>query len=201
MTKSKALSIVYSAAEAYKENLMNRTLLLICTDKHKNIFDMEVTFDKSNFKHLTGLKTDIDALRFFDLCINKRLSENDFEFAEDGTTPLKMNVLPRIVTKNLSANMLGDYNAYNPKLFTEKLAGNVSACIGFVKTGNHGRYVPNTVLEGDIRDRVDKFYRIILTYRKKRDEKEYNEIVYSAKKVEWSKLVLPEELSYLPLPE
>lgn len=201
MDKSDALRIVFSSAEAYKENLMNRTLLFIYTDKYKNVFDMEVTFDKSNFKHLTGLKTNIDASHFFDLCITRRLSEKSFEFAEDGTTPLKLSVLPKLVTKNVSANMIGDYNEYSPRLITDKLAGSVAACIGFIKTGRKGRYVPNTVLKVDIRDCITSVGRIILTYRKLRDEIAYSEIVYSAKKMVWSELVLPERLSHLPLPE
>lgn len=32
-------------------------------------------------------------------------------------------------------------------------------------------------------------------------EKQYSEIVFQAKKVEWEKIVLPDEYSYLPLPQ
>ena len=43
--------------------------------------------------------------------------------------------------------------------------------------------------------------RIIATYRKSRSEEQYSEIVFTAKKVEWEKIVLPDEYSYLVLPE
>ena len=102
-----------SCAAEYKKNLVNRSLLFLCIDKSKNTYCMEVTFDITNFQHLTGLKTDrsgINAAQFFNLCINKRLSLEHFDFATDGTTELKIRVLPIIVRKNLSANMLG--NAY-----------------------------------------------------------------------------------------
>ena len=69
---------------------------------------------------MTGFKTNINANQFFDLCVNRRLKENDFEFADDGTTQLKMQVLPKLVNKNLSAKMIGDYNNFYPKLYTEK---------------------------------------------------------------------------------
>ncbi len=46
--------------------------------------------------------------------------------------------------------MVGDFNGCNPKLYTEKLAGGVKACLGFIKT-YRAEYVPNTVLNTDIR--------------------------------------------------
>lgn len=204
ITKKDALSVVFSCASEYKRNLVNRSLLFVCTNKHKQIYCLEVTFDASNFQHMTGLKTKssgIHALHFFELCIDQRLSENDFDFAEDGTTPLKILVLPSLVKKNLSANMLGDYNMSQPKLYTEKIAGGVKACVGFVRDRGIGRYVPNTVLEGDIRKKVNRPDRIILTYRKKRGDAQYAELVYSAKNVDWTKIKLPPDYAYLPLPE
>ena len=57
------------------------------------------------------------------------------------------------------------------------------------------------VLEGDIRTKVKAADRIIATYRKSRSEEQYSEIVFTAKKVEWEKIVLPDEYSYLVLPE
>lgn len=46
--------------------------------------------------------------------------------------------------------MVGDFNGCNPKLYTEKLAGGVKACLGFIKT-HRAEYVPNTALNTDIR--------------------------------------------------
>ena len=110
-----------------------------------------------------------------------------------------MEVLPRLISKNLSANMIGEYYGSMPLLFTERLAGSTSACMGFVRSDENGRYVPNTILKGDIRTLVHKADRVIVTYRKKRSEEKYSEIVYAAKKVDWSEIKLPDEYSYLPL--
>ena len=111
MTKKEALSIVFSCAPLYKENLVDRSLLFITTDKHKNVHCLEVTFDIGNFLHMTGFKLrkpGINARHFFNLCYDKRLTEADFEFSTDGTTEMKMRVLPSLMKKNLSAKMLGD---------------------------------------------------------------------------------------------
>lgn len=150
-----------------------KSLLFITTDKHKSVHCLEVTFDISNFLHMTGFKLrkpSINARHFFNLCYDKRLTEADFEFSADGTTEMKMRVLPSLMKKNLSAKMLGDYNMSQPKLYTDKIAGSLSACMGFVRDGGEGRFVPNTVLEGDIRTKVKAADRIIATYRKSRGE-------------------------------
>lgn len=204
MTKKEALQIVFSCAASYKKNLAGRSLLFVTTDKHKTVRCLEVTFDSSNFLHMTGFKLnkkEISANNFFSMCCDKRLSESDFEFAADGTTEMKMRVLPGLVQKHLSAKMVGDYNLSQPKLYTDKLAGSVGACMGFVRNGGKGRFVPNTVLEGDIRSMVKcSANRIVITYRKRRGKNQYTEIVYVAKKVDWESLALPEEYQYLPLP-
>ena len=181
MTKKEALSIVFSCAPLYKENLVDRSLLFITTDKHKNVHCLEVTFDIGNFLHMTGFKLrkpGINARHFFNLCYDKRLTEADFEFSTDGTTEMKMRVLPSLMKKNLSAKMLGDYNMSQPKLYTDKIAGSLSACMGFVRDGGEGRFVPNTVLEGDIRTKVKAADRIIATYRKSRSEEQYLSLIH-----------------------
>ena len=102
MTKKEALQIVFSCAASYKENLAGRSLLFVTTDKHKTVRCLEVTFDGSNFLHMTGFKLnkkEISANNFFSMCCDKRLSESDFEFAADGTTEMKMRVLPGLVQK------------------------------------------------------------------------------------------------------
>ena len=203
ISKKEALSIVFSCAAEYQKNFVNNCLLFLFTDKHKNVYSLEVTFDVSNFLHLTGFEVDegeISSTDFFNRCLDKRLSEKDFEFKADGTTDLKMKVLPTLMQKNLSAKMIGDYNNLKPKLYTERIAGSISGCIGFVQDEGTGRYVPNTVLDSDIRDVVYLPYRIIATFRKQRMDTFYSEIVYLAKKVDWEKVKLPEEYKYLPLP-
>lgn len=65
--------------------------------------------------------------------------------------------------KNLSADTIGDYATLSPKLYTDKLAGSTKACMGFIKTSNSSRYVPNTILKEDTRDNT-KIYKIKILY-------------------------------------
>lgn len=211
-TKAQAIAVVVACAEKHRSELANRNILFICQDKHRRISAIEFSFDASNFMHLTGLKTKkirqnkdgsndtISAKEFYDKCLSHRLSVNDFEFAADGTTALKLDVLPKLLSGHLSATMIGDYNSRNPRLITDKLAGGTTACMGFVTTGSKRRYVPNTILKLDMRDYVCNQVRVIAAYRKPMNSEHYEEATYFAKKFDWDLIIFPDEYSYLPKP-
>ena len=214
-SKEDAIKIVVQCAEKYQQELEQRSLLFLCVDKHMTVSSYEFSFFGYNYQHLTGLKTkghlneasegedetktekEISAIPFYEKCLDHKLSPDDFEFAEDGTTTLKLEVLSGLITKNLSASMIGDYNSSKPKLYTERLAGGVKACMGFVKDDASGFYVPNTVLKEDIRDNVSSWLRVIAIFRKPIADKAYEEITYLGKKIDWGKLHFPADISYL----
>lgn len=212
-TKAEAIEIVVSCAEKYARELLNQSLLFVCEDKHKRITCMEFFFYDRNFLHLTGLKLkrrssgdnhgqDAQSAKdFFFNCLSHAVSPDDFEFAADGTTPLKLSILPHLVSKNLSAKIVGDFYSLRPKLYTEKLAGGNKGCMGFRVDALTNNYVPNTVLHEDIRDNVRDWARVIAVYRKAASGEKYGEITYLAKKIDWDDLVLPEQYTYLPRPQ
>ncbi|MCC8098097.1 MAG: PBECR4 domain-containing protein [Eubacterium sp.] len=213
-SKEDAIRIVVSCAENFKKELEDRTLLFFCMDKHKNISYIEFSFFFYNFLHLTGLTPTkefisetgsvtgrISAVRFYEKCLDHRLKTMDFEFSDQGTTPLKLDVLPLVISKNLSANMIGNFSSPHPKLYTEKIAGGTKAYIGFIKDAVSHTYVPNTVVKEDLRKNVADYVRIIAAYRKKTDDSEYSEIVYTAKKIDWDKVNFPDKFTYLQKPK
>ena len=214
-TKEEAIRIVVHCAEKYRQELERKSLLFLCVDKHMAVSVYEFCFFGYNYQHLTGLKVkrnqkletdeektetsekEITAIPFYEKCLEHKISPDDFEFAEDGTTMLKLDILPSLITKNLSASMIGDYNSNKPKLYTEKLAGGVKACMGFVSDSASGFYVPNTVLKEDIRDNVNNWLRIIAIFRKPVADKKYAEITYLAKKTDWARVCVPDRFGYL----
>ncbi len=201
-TKKEAVSIAISAARLYRDNFVGKRLLFIVTDKHKRVSSLEVSFDASNFHHLTGLELTNKTwshLDFYNFCIDGRLKEADIEFAEKGTTHQKLAVLPfAFKNSNLSASMMGNYNNSHPLLYTEKLVGGVKWALGFRDVSGTGDYVPDTLLEGDIRNNLRDTYRIIATYIKSSNENAFNQIIYRAKKIEYDKLRYPEDWGKLP---
>lgn len=203
-TKQQAISVVVSCAEKYRDELENRTLLLVCQDKHKNIAYQELSFYRRNFLHLTGLKVrkgnpadEITASNFYSKCLSHSLSPADFEFDPKGTTFLKLDVLPKLISKNISAQMIGDYNSPKPKLYTEKLAGNVKACMGFRADVLTGNYVPDTVLNEDVRNHIVNQARVIAVFRTAPNETLFNEKTYNAKDVDLTTITFPEHYQYI----
>lgn len=197
-TKQQAVSVIVDCAAMYEKNLNGRQLLFVLKDKHKHISFFETSFYSFNFLHLTGVKLDVSitAADFYELCLRHRLSANDFSFAKDGTTILKLEILPRLMEKDISAKMAGDFNGCNPKLYTEKLVGGVKACLGFVRVSD-SEYVPNTVLNTDIRTATNVSQQVIATYRRKRTDSCYRELVYKAKKIDLKAFEFPKEYAYL----
>ncbi len=212
-TKKDAIRIVSTCAKQYREHLVNRSLLFLCMDKHGKVDAIEFTFDISNFLHLTGLKLvnrkwhgsseagskdrEISASDFYEKCLNHKLREDDFYFSKDGTTELKLDVLPSLLTKNLTAKMVGDFHSDKPKLLTEKLAGGQVACMGFTSDRKTGRFVPNTVIKDDIRKHTCKPLRVIACYRKNRGDSRYGEVTYLASGIDWDTVEYPAEYTYL----
>jgi len=200
--KKSALPLILDCARKYALYLAGRNLLFLYLDTDNSVMPFEVCFEKSNFLHLTGLKVsdDMSPSHFFRKAASARLKETDFNFSDDGTTQLKLEVLPKLMRNNLSANMFGIYGATQPRLFTEKLVGNISAYMGFV-LDDRGVYRPNTVLQGDIRDSVQQFKRIIVTYSKLKTTNKYEQIVYYASKnIDWDNIQFPKDYKYLPKP-
>lgn len=182
MDKRKAIQIMANAAYLYNQNLNDQKVLFLygpASEIKKQIQNgccstlplkfYEVSFHRYNFQHLTGAKTNhcdvSSAIYFYEKCLNKRLTESDFYFAKDGSTDQKLNVLEHMMNIKQNVTMIGDFTGHGVKLFTEKAAGNICGCIGFVTDRNTGLNVPNTLLKKDIRDVVahpaQKVYAVI----------------------------------------
>jgi len=203
-TKSEALKIVVSCAEKYHAELEGKSLLFITMDKYKRTESIEFSFHGYNYLHLTGLKLNrssgdpsLTADAFYDRCLSHKLSPSDFQFSSDGSTALKLDVLQYVINKNLAANMIGELGSQKPLLYTEKLAGSVRACVGFVYDADISQYIPNTVLKEDIRDISKNTRRVIAVFRKRTGDKEYAEITYLARKVDWSAIRFPDAYANL----
>lgn len=157
------------AADLYRENLEDQKILFLYgvpSEVKKqlqteesclwSIKSYEAAFHRYNFLHLTGVGLNnsqtASAIHFYEKCLDRRLTENDFFLAKDGSTGQKLDILENMMRIKQNVTMIGDFTDRGPKLFTEKAAGNVCGCIGFVKDRNTRLNVPNTLLKKDIRD-------------------------------------------------
>lgn len=109
MDKRRAIKIMAKSAGLYHLNLEDQKILFLYgmppeVKKQLNtegsrliaVKSYEVVFHRYNFLHLTGVKansTGVDsAIHFYEKCLANRLTENDFDFAKDGSTVQKLDV-------------------------------------------------------------------------------------------------------------
>ena len=149
---------------------------------------IETVFLPQNFMHLTGVvpcNKSLSSVNFYNACINGKLTPALFDMSRDGTTHMKLSVLPQIMNIHKVARMAGDFTENKIKLNTEKIVGNIHACMGFVQALQiQGYFVPNTVLREDIRDIVEKPTRKVLAvFRKAISANRYDECTYVSKNI------------------
>ena len=133
---------------------------------------------------------------FYNGCLNRKIAENDISIPNKAN--IKLSVLPYILNNHLSASMIGNFNTLTPKLETDVLAGGTRACMGFREAKEQdGKFIPNTLLNDDIRHYISPKLQVIAVFRKEKDAEKYNELTYKSNKVEWNKIKIPKEYKYL----
>ena len=196
MTKKEAISIISKCAGLYASNLCDRQLAFVYRDAKNNSGFIEAVFQANNFMHFTGieLKSRTKANEFYRNAIDKRLKETDILSKSDHTTELKLQILHNIMNIAYSARMIGDYTGSHLELYTEKITGTTTACLGRIRS--NGGYIPNTILKEDIRNITSKPPgKIFAIFRKHIAESQYNEITFQSKKATITMKCIPAELN------
>ena len=195
MTKKEAISIISKCAMLYAANLCDRQLAFVYRDGNNQTGFVEVTFRSNNFMHFTGIdmKNHIKANAFYRDALDKRLKESDIQFKNNHTTELKLRILQNIMNIPFSARMIGDYTGAHLDLYTEKVAGTTTACLGLVLRGNE--YIPNTILKEDIRNIIPKPPgKIFAIFRKSVRQDIYTELTFQSGRIDITKKCLPPDL-------
>ena len=182
-TKKEIIKILQICAKKYKENLLNKNIMFIFKEKQNSkISYIETVFNDYNFMHLTGIKYTKGASKFFEDCINNRLSEKNIEIKNPIFTKLKLDVLENIVSINKSAKKIGTYNNSKILLKIEKVVGNTHCSIGFSNIIKDEKiikyYYPKTLLQEEFKKNVIEENKIIAIFTKNKKEKLYQEITY-----------------------
>lgn len=180
-TKKEALAVIHSCAVAYEENLAHKNLMFVITHGDKASF-FEAGFLPRNFLHLTGVKTKYSSVDFYNMAVKNKLNEDSIQLTSDGIANKKLSILPALMKIYLTARMAGDYDYSKSLLVTDKLAGTVTAAMGFRKNGSV--YVPNTALNTDLRDIVHRpVQKIAVMFVKPKQDEKYTNLTYIAKGV------------------
>ena len=202
-TTKEALRIIAATAKDYNKLLKNMNFIFIYKNRVNNQIEyFEAVFLARHFQHLCGIDyVDTDtgnvihyATDFYNKAVNNQLSEKEIKMREDGTTNLKLETLPKLVSFVQFSKMTVAYNACRPKLSVERLAGTTNYCLGFTKEGNY--YMPSSCLLEDIRNMGDNPSQILAVLSKKNiaEEQIYKKIRYIAKGVPLDRINIPIDL-------
>lgn len=179
--KKEIVKEICECAKIYDKNLKGKNLMFIFENKlNKKLDYIETQFLANNFMHLTGINTKNakSSIEFYRLCLNNKLSYKEIIEKQNGTTKLKLEVLPQMLNIGKNARMVADYNGSKVNLFTEKVIGNIRCSIGFINV--RGYYLPNTIIKEDIRQISQKetINRVIAILEKTTNKKQYTNITY-----------------------
>jgi len=178
--KEDALKIIHQCAVLYNNDLSGNNIMFITLNGNiANYY--ETLFLPQHFLHLTGITTPLRSEFFYKSALNQRLSPSHISFDAGGTSEVKLNILPKLMSIHINARMVGDYDNSKPLLVTDKFAGTVTMAMGFKQVKN--LYVPNTALKMDIREVTTHAsrHRIIAIFVKPAINSKYKQLTYIAK--------------------
>lgn len=199
MNKYDILNKLFLCSSIYNNDLDNNNVLFVF-GKTNMVHTFEAVFFGQNFLHLTGVEPADNlfpsSYEFYRACVNKKLTIYDFNVPKKDLCEKKLEILPQLIKIHKTAKIVGEYNFTKTRLYTEKLAGSVTACMGFVREDKC--FVPNTVLKEDIRDITNKpQQKMLAIFRKNINDVKYTELTYIAKGIYVDELLYDKSLSDL----
>lgn len=164
-------------AAKYSHYLIDKDFLVICEDGTEYVLH----FYKSDFKHLTGIKSNLNDDDFFTNCVNRHLDlGNISEYQKYNWETLnskskRIIQIHRIVYDNIQ-NTLFLINLHtNTKDFPVAIKNtNIDTCVGFLNTNNKAR----TLRKYNSSNDAEKEKKICLILAKKVNTTLYNELIY-----------------------
>ena len=194
--KNQAINIIVNAAENYKKYLQDKVFLIVYKEKGINK-TVQVEFRNNHFKHLTGIDTNLTAGRFYEKCINHKLSPRDFEFDKGGKIQQKLVVLPFLHEMLYGNCMIGNFINSGIYIKADYFVGNTKAIlsVGF----RYGKKVdfPVTLYKEDIRKLSQPTNKVLAIFVRDFKQQKYMECTYLSKGQEISKLPIEERTKAL----
>lgn len=178
--KKTALQIIVNAANKYEEKLNNNHFLIVYQE-NKSIKTKNVGFRDMNFLHLTGVKTHLSAQQFYSACLDRKLSERDFEIDSKGKVQQKLIVLPYLSDLLYNNCMIGTFINSGVYISADYFVGNTKAVlsVGF-RTGKSVDF-PVTLYNEGIKKLVHPANKVIAIFVKNYKHQYYEECTYLSK--------------------
>lgn len=181
LTDEELIEYIYRAASSY-EKLENNTYLIIGKNKNSEYYWFQCHFDKKNFMHLLGIKSQtLSADEFYERCKKHNLGDIE-EITISDCSPSRNHSRTTINEKcSCCADMLnlsdatymkvGDKDKISQYVDFTYAYGNI-ATMGFRKNNSEICF-PITLIPKNIDEFVSKKYKIIFVFEKKESEEKY----------------------------
>lgn len=190
--KRDALQIMVSAAKEFEIKLKDKHFLIVYQENGK-AKTVCVGFRDMNFLHMTGVKTKLSAQQFYSACLDRKLSEKDFELDSKGKVQQKLMVLPYLSTLLYNNCMIGSFINSGICIRADYFVGNTKAVlsVGF-RTGKSVDF-PVTLYSEDIRKLSYPTSKVLAIFIKDYQQTNYKDCTYLSKGQEIHKLPISEE--------
>lgn len=194
MNKKEALDMIVKCARQYDLHLKDHNVMFIVLNKDRTISSIETFFRDSNFLHLTGVTSPLNSMAFYKACTDNMLSPQQFDFKKN-TTELKLQILHEAMQIDRIAKMVGEFNSNGINLYSQKIVGTISLCMGFVRDKDDRYFVPNTLLKEDVRIKsIPPVLKIACVLKKPIESEKYELITSIGRKIDLKELSLPQSI-------
>lgn len=164
-------------AVLYAQYLMDKIFLVICEDGS----EYTLRFLKSDYRHLTGIDSNLDDDIFFDNCKARYLDIGNineyqkYNWQTLNSKAKRISQIHRILYDNIqNALFMINLHARTRDFPVAIKNTNIDTCIGFVDNNNKAR----TLRKYNSSNDADAQKKISLIIAKKQDEPLYSELVY-----------------------
>ncbi|MBE5961058.1 MAG: hypothetical protein E7256_06670 [Lachnospiraceae bacterium] len=170
-----------AGAKLYKNYLINKDFWIICEDGS----DYKFQFKKKDFKHLTGIKSDLNDSRFFQNCTEALLSDNniaDIQHYNYQTLKAKADRISKInsiICESIEESLFMVNLHTNTDDYPVAIKNAITnTCIGFKGPDNYAR----TLRKASNSNNSDEEKKIVAIFSKMKESLEYNNIEYISDK-------------------
>lgn len=130
---------------------------------------------------MTGVKSHLSAQLFYSSCIDKKLSEKDFEFDKQGKVQQKLLVLPYLSELLYNSCMIGEFINSGIYLKADYFVGNTKVVLSLGFKNGTGADYPVTLYREDVRKLTRPTNRVLAIFKKEYNQKKYSGYTYLAK--------------------
>jgi hypothetical protein len=144
--RKESINKLFNSAKSYMEKFVGMNYVFVYREKDSNLNYKEVMFPASAFKHLTGVKTNMNSEDFLDACINRKLPSAVISSRMD-LAEIKLSILPTLLN-TASYRYIGEFETSGVYIETEALTGNSFACLGIDKRDATNLQVADSIPDG-----------------------------------------------------